>query len=202
MAQKRLSKDDARELILSTAQKRFEINGLDGLKLTDIGKDAGITHSNILHHFGNRDGLLEALIRRMTTRLATDILDNIKESADSLDRTANLQTLFETLSKKGHARLIIWMLSMDNASERAHPLIESLRPLFDRFCDVLIGRYGGDAIKDRETVRYFLLLITTAAVGDGVAGGFLKKSLRFDGDDKEADEAGYLSWLADVFKLR
>lgn len=207
MAQKRLSKEDARELILKTAQNRFENNGLSGLKLADIARDAGITHSNILHHFGSREGLNEALIQRMTTGLATDILEKIEAKGPELDRISNLRILFDTLSQKGHARLLTWMLAIESQDDRPtnqkdspeQRLIDSLRPLFDRLVDEISKRHGAGPLSDMETLRFFLLLVTTAAVGDGVAGQLLKRSLRIDAPGSSSTQEKYLSWLATVF---
>lgn len=197
MAQKRLSKEEARDLILGSAQNLFESKGLEGLKLADIAKDAGITHSNILHHFGSREGLNEALIERMTTRLALDILENI-EQTDHLDRTANLRILFDTLSQKSYAQLITWVLAMGSDQEREDRLIKSLRPLFERLNqEVLKRQKGAGTLPEEQGLRFFMLLITTAAVGEGVAGNLLKQSIQVDGTKEE-----YRAWLADMFKPR
>ena len=197
MSRHRLPKEEAKELILSVAEKRFENSGLDGLKLADIASEAGITHSNILHHFGSRDGLHAVLMQRLTTRLAEEILENIRESTAKPEREDNLGTLFETLSKRGHANLLVWLLTSDPKGERAKGLIESLQPLLDQLQQLLLKRYGSIGVDPTpERVRFFMLLVITAAIGDGVAGGVLKEALRLSSPDEAFKDESYLGWMA------
>ena len=58
---RRRTPEAARREILDAAGRRLKNDGPDGLRLQTIASDLGISHSSILHHFGSRDGLLDAL---------------------------------------------------------------------------------------------------------------------------------------------
>ena len=58
----RRTPEEARRLILEAAQARIASTGPDGLRLQDIAADAGLSHPTILHHFGNREGLVRELV--------------------------------------------------------------------------------------------------------------------------------------------
>lgn len=53
-----------RELILDAALELFAEHGFAMTSLPMISQKVGITHAGILHHFGSKSGLLEALLER------------------------------------------------------------------------------------------------------------------------------------------
>src|SRR5215468_7163932 len=59
----RRTPEEARRLILETAQALVASTGPEGLRLQDIAAAAGISHPLILHHFGSREGLVHELTR-------------------------------------------------------------------------------------------------------------------------------------------
>ena len=65
----RRTPEEARALILRAARERLSRTGPEGLRLQDIAADAGISHPSILHHFGNREGLVRALTREAAEEL-------------------------------------------------------------------------------------------------------------------------------------
>ena len=68
----RRTPDEARRLILDTAQAAIARTGPEGLRLHDIAAAAGVSHPLILHHFGNRAGLVRALTRVAVAELGTN----------------------------------------------------------------------------------------------------------------------------------
>ena len=66
----RRTPEEARRLILETAQALIASTGPEGLRLQDIAAAAGISHPLILHHFGSREGLVRALTRAGRRRVA------------------------------------------------------------------------------------------------------------------------------------
>src|ERR1700732_2458541 len=60
----RRTPEEARRLILETAQALIARTGPEGLRLQDIAAEAGISHPLILHHFQSRAGLVAALTRQ------------------------------------------------------------------------------------------------------------------------------------------
>jgi len=70
----RRTPEEARRLILETAQSLITSTGPEGLRLQDIAAGAGISHSLILHHFGSREGLVRALTRQAIAELRDKLL--------------------------------------------------------------------------------------------------------------------------------
>ncbi|MNJ54573.1 HTH-type transcriptional regulator BetI [compost metagenome] len=61
---KRLSKDDRREQLLSTAEEIVRTEGTDALTLITLAEKAGVTKALTYDHFSSREGLLVQLYRR------------------------------------------------------------------------------------------------------------------------------------------
>ena len=66
------------EEILDGAAEMFAEHGYHGSSLRDISQHIGISHSEMLHHFGAKDVLLDAVIDRMEEH-AQAALDRIHE---------------------------------------------------------------------------------------------------------------------------
>src|SRR5262245_22968737 len=92
---RRLPAEEARERILEAARTRLKECGPDGLRLQDIAADVGVAHPTVLHHFGNREGLVRALVNRTLVDLekylvrcfmSGDAPDNLPAMMDRVDR--------------------------------------------------------------------------------------------------------------------
>jgi AcrR family transcriptional regulator len=66
---RRQSADSARKAILEGAVDLVAEHGLEGLRVRDVATRAQINHSTLLHHLGDRDGLLLALAQRVVDEL-------------------------------------------------------------------------------------------------------------------------------------
>ncbi len=53
---------ETRGAILDAAERRLIDGGPDAVRLEKIAADAGVSHPAILHHFGSREGLVEAIV--------------------------------------------------------------------------------------------------------------------------------------------
>ena len=114
---RRRTADVARDEILNAAQKLLSQGGPDAIRLQDIAHDVGISHPTILHHFGSRDGLIEALDVRAIHALTDDVARILK--SDEEPQTGELvERVAETMDQQGLARLIaLW--AMRDAEERS-----------------------------------------------------------------------------------
>ena len=67
------SGDDTRRRLLDAAERRFAEEGISGATFADIIEDAGQrNNSAIQYHFGDRLGLLEAVIARRSEQVGAD----------------------------------------------------------------------------------------------------------------------------------
>ncbi|WP_020109970.1 TetR/AcrR family transcriptional regulator [Nocardia sp. 348MFTsu5.1] len=77
--------EGARSTLLVTAKRLFAERGLDGVSLREIIREAGIKHATaIQYHFGDRDGLIAAILASHEARVDTRreaMLDNYEANA-------------------------------------------------------------------------------------------------------------------------
>ncbi len=113
---RRLPADAARERILDAAERALAEVGPEGLRLTDLATQLGVSHPAILHHFGSRAGLVAAVIARALARLDRELGDAISQGRR--DGENILERIAEFLAERGTARTVAWLV----LSGRAHGL--------------------------------------------------------------------------------
>ena len=97
--------------ILDAAVERLRQDGPQGLKLASLAQELGISHQAILHHFGNRDGLVTAVVKRALDKLEAEIVGGFRQLGDQERRTeVLLETAFEIIVKQGNGRLLTWLM--------------------------------------------------------------------------------------------
>jgi TetR/AcrR family transcriptional repressor of bet genes len=65
--------EERRRAIASAAVDAIATNGLSAVKLTDIGRMAGVTTGSIAHYFADKDAVLAAALEEVCTRLFIEI---------------------------------------------------------------------------------------------------------------------------------
>ena len=80
----RRTPEEARRLILDTAQDLIARSGPEGLRLQEIAAAAGISHPLILHHFGSREGLVRALVQQAVDELRDKLIPAMGSAESSL----------------------------------------------------------------------------------------------------------------------
>jgi TetR/AcrR family transcriptional repressor of nem operon len=58
MGHSRATKEQSHQRIVQTAAARFREEGVDGIGVADLMKEAGLTHGGFYRHFGSRDELV------------------------------------------------------------------------------------------------------------------------------------------------
>lgn len=102
-----------REEIVRQASAAFATQGFQGATLRGIARRAGVDHSTLIHHFGNKEGLLMAVLRwrdkslvpvALPTRVSIPIMASTLVSvARQNQETAGLTQLFSTMSAEAGA---------------------------------------------------------------------------------------------------
>jgi TetR/AcrR family transcriptional regulator, fatty acid metabolism regulator protein len=75
-----------REGIVTAATERFSAQGFDATTLADVAADAGVSGPSVAFHFGNKDGLLAAVIERRFELLMAAIAEVTAAAADPAGR--------------------------------------------------------------------------------------------------------------------
>jgi AcrR family transcriptional regulator len=107
---KRRSAEGARDEILAAAERHLVAHGPAGLRLQELAAEVGVSHPAILHHFGSREGLVNAVVERAVGKLQHDLIAAIAGSGDQYAGVALFDRVHRTLATHGHARLMAWLL--------------------------------------------------------------------------------------------
>jgi AcrR family transcriptional regulator len=103
----RRTPDDARRLILEAAEAGMADGGPASLRLETVAKAAGVSHPTILHHFGSRDGLIQALNLRAVEQLRTVLIEVLGASPGTSE---NAITPIFAAYRNGLAQRMIWLM--------------------------------------------------------------------------------------------
>ncbi len=174
LPRRRLGAADARELILTAAEALLIRSGPEGLRLTEIAIEAGVTHPNVLYHFGSIAELERQLAQRVAVNLAEDVArvfvgdDGMTTSAARLAVPAEraVAAVFQVFDTRGYARLLAWLVLSNNEPDFAalQTNLEFLRAAIA--AHPALGGEGGDAFRSR--IEGAIKLVIVAAIGYGL----------------------------------
>lgn len=181
----------AKTAILDAAEAMMVEVGPAGLRISTVAKKAGMAHPNIIHHFGSREGLINAVAERVgqraTERITTAIDQALKAAPE--DRVAAITHILETVYPGDEGRAAVW-LYLGGASSSLKPNMQRIVELSHQFRQTIDGDV--QAINTKRLV----MLITLALVGEVVSGHTIKDALGFD--NNEGDRANFKQWLAEI----
>lgn len=189
---RRLEAAEARRRILDAAEKRLSEGGPEAIRLQELAGDLGISHPAILHHFGSREGLLEALEARSIERLRSDLLARPGRSVGE-----DLERVFATLGGEGHARLLAWRLLRAGRAP-AREGANLLRELADHFHAERLkeAREEHRPPPAYEDTVYGVRLATVAMFGEALLGPLLTASAGMRDDGRASRR--FRRWLAEL----
>lgn len=199
----RRTPEAAKDLILTTAAARLKDQGLEGLNLTGVAEDAGMSHATIIHHFGSSEEMRRALVSHMTASLLADVLSALQKEVPPVELCENL---FRTIVENGHARLLAW-LAVDNGNQLASPEAE-VQSLFTAVIETIAGDLHREHIaeldagagatrpcaEELERARNIVMLVSSTAIGLGVAGAELGSLLGMS----DIEQRAFPRWLAQL----
>jgi AcrR family transcriptional regulator len=181
---------EARAAILDAAEKRLLSVGPAGIRLQDVAADVGVSHPAVLHHFGSREALVEAVIQRAMGQLEAELVEVLTaqpigemEAADILERT------FRVLGDRGWGRIMAWMLLSGHVPDERRQLAAIARAVHARRLQEHAGR---EAEPSYEDTLFSVLCGALAMFGDAVAGPAMRKS----GGLPEKSAPRFRRWLA------
>ncbi|MBX3212392.1 MAG: TetR family transcriptional regulator [Labilithrix sp.] len=195
-ARKRRTAEEARTAILDAAERRLVEAGPTGIRLQEVATDVGVSHPTVLHHFGSREALVEAVLERVMQSIYAPILETLRTTSLEEDAMTHLlDRVFEAVEQRGHARVLFW-LALQGATlpdER-----DPLRAVVDIAHDLRRQRRGTSSRSPRspslEDTRFAVVLATLAMTAKSVLGRHLFENIGLGGDD--AVQQRFRAWLA------
>lgn len=202
---RRRTAEVARREILDAAKKRLMAGGPDNVRLKLVGQDVGMSHSSILHHFGSRDGLMEALRSDAFSALARDLAARMATRTEGDPVVSLFEKISETLGDEGYARLLAWQLMAGNVPEPASIGRTVLGPdgsgglltgLADQLQALRVARAAkqGEPEPDAEETRLIVATFACTLLGDALAGHVMVRSAGLG--QSEADRKRFRAWIA------
>ena len=193
---RRRSAEVAREEILNAAQRLLSQGGPDAIRLQDIARDVGISHPTILHHFGSREGLIEALDARAIHALTADVA-RILQSDEEPQTGELVERVAETMDQQGLARLIaLWAMREPDGPSRLDgtdpaALVADVSELIRTRLDEIEGVQA-----DRlEAISFRVRLVVFAMFGQALIGDALSP---VKGEERNAERYRFRQWFSEL----
>jgi AcrR family transcriptional regulator len=170
---RRRAPEEAKAEALASARALLLSGGPDAVTLHAIAKDIGVTHANLIHHFGSAAGLQSALMGMMVQDLA-QALDAVVGRLRT-DRGAPLEIVsevFKAFDHGGAARLAAWIALSGDLSH-----LEPIRAAVQSLVVAIGERLGDTDGQARTRISGAVLLIALSAFGDALIGAPLREML-------------------------
>jgi AcrR family transcriptional regulator len=159
----------ARDLLLG--------GGPAAVTLANVGKAIGMSHTNVIHHFGSAGGLQTALMESMIRDLADALGDAVSQlHTDAAAPSMLVDRVFDAFGEGGAGQLAAWLVL---AREFDH-----LVPVQQAVLDLVTAvKERAPEVPDQDArIRAIVLLIAICAFGDAVIGPHLRGMLGQDDD--------------------
>jgi len=190
----RRTPEEARRLILDTAQALIASTGPEGLRLQDIAAAAGISHPLILHHFGSREGLVRALTREAVAELRDKLVAAMASTEYSVEQ--QLDRVFDAF-RDGLAQRLAWLATVDPAGGTEGPQL-IMRDIAERLHSRRLATAPPAVEITRRDTDALIHLVAVAAFGDALYGAQLHRSAGLPATS-ETDH-GFRRWLAGLIR--
>ncbi len=185
------SPEQARDAILDAAEELMVEVGPAGLRISAVAKKAGMAHPNIIHHFGSRDGLVNALADRVGERATARITQAIKQATEAKpeDLVDAMTHVLDTSYPGDEGKAAVW-LHLSGAESSLKQNMQSIVELSHSLRQKL------DDNASLENTNRLVMLVTLALVGEVVSGQGIKDALGFGNNDES--RAYFRRWLSEI----
>jgi len=175
---RRRSPEEARREALATARQLLIESGPGAITLKAVADSIGVTHTNLIHHFGSAAGLQSALMESMVR----DLIDALAAAVIHLRSDAGaprilVDAVFDAFDQGGAGRLAAWIAL---SGDMAH--FEPVRGAVEDLVTAISEKFAAEGEQTRSRVTSAVLFIALCAFGDSVIGTPLRDMLG-RGDD-------------------
>ncbi len=162
---RRRSPDEARREAVEAARALLLSGGPNAVTLSAVAADIGVTHANLIHHFGSAAGLQSALMGSMVEDL-NQALDAAvaRLRADDGAPMELINAVFDAFAEGGAGRLVAWIALSGDLT-----LLEPVRGAVRDLVNVIAEKTGDDG-EARERIGSAVLFIALSAFGEALIG--------------------------------
>lgn len=162
---------EVREEGLAAARGLLLKGGPSAVTLSNIGDEIGMSHANVLHHFGSAASLQSALMGSMINDL-TVALDHVVEllKTDAAAPRAVADMVFDAFDKGGAGPLAAWIILSGDVEH-----LEPVRNAVQSLVEAIVGQSTDENAPER--VRVAVLMMAVTAFGDAMIGPYVREML-------------------------
>ncbi len=193
---RRRSADQAKLEILRAAEARLIEGGPDAVRVQVVASDVGVTDAAVHHHFGNREGLLEALLRYAGRQLRLELEQAVETwDGEEADLGALAKRIAEFYERRGYARLAMW-LSLTVGPGAGSGMLASIEQALHQVRTRRAARVGARP-PEREDSARIVALFHMIQVAEPLFGDSMRRSAGLPGT--RASREAFREWTASVF---
>lgn len=183
-----------RSAILRAAEQRLIDGGPEAIRLEKIAADAGVSHPAILHHFGSREGLVEAMVLDGLRRLQEQILEGWPSTKEP-DVEGTFERFYEIASRHGVARILAGLILMGRHFGAMAP--DVFRPAAERLHAGRVRRAQRDGTRmpELEDSLFAATFLVILVLGDSLFGDSVRRAIGLRSKDSAAN---FRRWLIKV----
>lgn len=185
--------EEAKGEILAAARRLLISGGPSAVTLAAVGQSVGMSHANVIHHFGSAAELQSALMGRMVADLQATLTDAVAHIRTDAAMPARLTaSVFEAFDEGGAGRLAAWIMLSDKDAE--------LEPVRAALNDLVAGVERASPYADAGSpgrIRKAVLLMALCAMGDALIGRPLRAMLHESDDAARTLVADTLTRMLD-----
>ncbi|WP_292054476.1 MULTISPECIES: TetR/AcrR family transcriptional regulator [unclassified Brevundimonas] len=175
---RRRSPEEARREALTEARILLLTGGPDAVTLSAVAGRIGVTHANLIHHFGSAGGLQSALMESMVRDLADAIQDAVvRLRTDEGAPLEVVNAVFEAFTSGGAGRLAAWIALSGDLTH-----LEPVRLAVQDLVKAIENKIGSEDRLPRKAIGSAVLFIALTAFGEALIGEPLRDML-----DQEQD---------------
>lgn len=153
-----------RERILDSALVSFGTRGYDGTSLDALAARLGVRKQTILHHFGSKERLLDAVIDQSAGELAEALERALSKAGDGFDRVdALVRAVFRVAARRPELLGLVREISRLGPPP-AERMTDALEPLVDRARAFLEAEMAAGAMRQQDP-RLLILSAYSTVIG-------------------------------------
>ena len=175
---RRRSAQEARGEALAAARKLLIERGPYAVTLKAVADELGVSHTNLLHHFGTASELQSELMSAMVRDLETALMGAVAHlRSDAAAPRALVDLVFEAFDTGGAGKLAAWIALAGNLE-----VLEPVRPAVQQLVAAIEDKFSNEKGDLHRGVTSAVLLIALMAFGDALIGESLKQMLERSAD--------------------
>ncbi len=160
---------DVRSEAMVEARRLLLEDGPNAVTLKAVGAALGMTHANLIHHFGSAAGMQAALVEDMLERVRERVRAVVTDMrAGAIAPRALVDVVFDNFEQEGTGKLVGWLILSGEAA-RLGPMLQGIHDLVD----AIEADVPEPLPNTREHITTATLLLVLTAIGDSLAGSEL-----------------------------